>query len=99
VKFILLPPPLLFKIDLYLYLTSSFLFVKLNKQTMKYIIYERKSTESEERQVLSIETQLAELREFEAKIALLEKNFYPGRPLWRMFEPFLKPTERPKSQI
>src|SRR3989344_6326739 len=34
---------------------------------MKYIIYARKSSESEERQVLSIEAQLGELREFAAK--------------------------------
>jgi len=34
---------------------------------MKYFIYTRKSTDSEERQILSIETQLAELREFAAK--------------------------------
>jgi hypothetical protein len=38
-----------------------------NYKTMKYIIYARKSTESEERQVLSIESQISELREFAAK--------------------------------
>ena len=34
---------------------------------MRYILYARKSTESEERQVLSIEAQLSELKEFAAK--------------------------------
>ena len=34
---------------------------------MKYFIYTRKSTDSEERQVLSIESQLAELKEFATK--------------------------------
>ncbi len=34
---------------------------------MRYIIYRRKSTEDEGRQILSIEAQLAELREFAAK--------------------------------
>ena len=33
----------------------------------KYILYARKSTYEEERQVLSIEAQLAELKEFAAK--------------------------------
>ena len=39
---------------------------KPNK-TMKYIIYARKSTEEDDRQVLSIEAQLVELKEFAAK--------------------------------
>ena len=34
---------------------------------MKYFIYARKSTDSEERQILSIESQLSELKEFAAK--------------------------------
>ena len=34
---------------------------------MRYIIYARKSSESEERQILSIEAQLAELQEYSAK--------------------------------
>ena len=34
---------------------------------MRYIIYTRKSTEEDDRQVLSIEAQLVELKEFAAK--------------------------------
>ena len=34
---------------------------------MKYVIYARKSSEDEDRQILSIEAQLVELREFAAK--------------------------------
>jgi len=40
---------------------------------MKYFIYTRKSTDSEERQVMSLESQLSELKEFAAK-EKLEKN-------------------------
>ena len=38
-----------------------------NQNNMKYFIYARKSTEDDDHQVLSIESQLAELREFAAK--------------------------------
>jgi DNA invertase Pin-like site-specific DNA recombinase len=34
---------------------------------MRYVIYARKSSESEERQILSIEAQLVELQEYAAK--------------------------------
>ena len=34
---------------------------------MKYIIYARKSTEEDDRQVLSLEAQLVELKEYAAK--------------------------------
>lgn len=34
---------------------------------MKYFIYTRKSTESEDRQVMSLESQISELKEFAAK--------------------------------
>jgi len=37
---------------------------------MRYIIYDRKSTEGEDKQILSIEAQLAELREFTAKVEI-----------------------------
>ena len=36
-------------------------------KAMKYFIYARKSTEEDDRQVLSIEAQLVELKEFAAK--------------------------------
>ena len=60
---------------------------------MKYIIYARKSTESEERQVLSIESQISELREFAAKEKLEIVLSAPvqgeagGRGVWGEFRP------------
>ena len=42
-------------------------FNKNNMNTDKYVIYVRKSSEEDDRQVLSIEAQLVELKEFAAK--------------------------------
>lgn len=42
---------------------------------MKYIIYARKSTEEDDRQVLSIEAQLVELKEFAAKVVNFQSFF------------------------
>jgi len=45
----------------------GFVWEKKIFNTMKYIVYARKSTEEDDRQILSIEAQLVELREFAAK--------------------------------
>lgn len=56
----------------------------------KYIIYCRKSSESEERQVLSIESQIKELKQLTERIGLPVSELltesqsakYPGRPVF-----------------
>jgi site-specific DNA recombinase len=57
---------------------------------VKFFIYARKSTDDEERQMLSIEAQLAELREYAASEGLtVTREFIesrtaktPGRPIF-----------------
>jgi len=70
---------------------------------LKYFIYCRKSTEDEERQVLSIEAQLTELREYAKREGLLVlKEFTesqtakePGRPV---FNQLLSEIEQGNAQ-
>ncbi|MFA6428691.1 MAG: recombinase family protein [Candidatus Buchananbacteria bacterium] len=69
---------------------------------MKYIIYCRKSSESEERQVLSINSQLNELMNLANKIGIVVGKIYkesmsaksPGRPV---FEEMLEYLEKNKN--
>ncbi|RKX91310.1 MAG: hypothetical protein DRP84_11810 [Spirochaetes bacterium] len=62
---------------------------------IKYFIYARKSTDSEDRQVLSIQSQITECREFAQKEGLIVVDEFqeaktaksPGRPIFnRMIE-------------
>jgi site-specific DNA recombinase len=65
---------------------------------MKYIIYARKSTESEDRQVLSIDSQVSELRTLAAKEGFVVEKVYtesrsakaPGRPIFEEMLTFLE---------
>src|SRR3989344_1428379 len=66
---------------------------------MKYVLYARKSSESEERQALSIEAQIAELREFAAKerleiVASLEEEKTAKDPGRTVFGEMLDTLER-----
>ena len=70
---------------------------------MKYVIYARKSTEDEDRQVLSIEAQLVELREFAAKekleiVASFEEAKTAKEPGRVKFAEMLSFVERGKAQ-
>ena len=59
---------------------------------MRYFIYARKSTDDEDRQVLSIEAQLKELREYAKRENLIvckevieaKTTKKPGRPLFNL---------------
>ena len=70
---------------------------------MQYFLYARKSTDTEDKQVLSIEAQLAELRALakrdglEIADELVEKRSakMPGRPV---FEELLKRVEQGEAQ-
>ena len=41
--------------------------ISISFKIMKYILYARKSTDEDDKQILSIESQMAELKEFAAK--------------------------------
>ena len=70
---------------------------------MRYFLYARKSTDVEDRQVMSIEGQLAELRDLARRDGLeiieefIEKRSakVPGRPI---FEEMLKRIEHSEAQ-
>src|SRR5215204_5117352 len=64
--------------------------MKPEKKTNRYILYARKSTDSEDRQVLSIDSQISELRAIAARegleiVAILQESRSakePGRPVF-----------------
>ena len=70
---------------------------------MKFFVYARKSTDDEDRQILSIEAQLAELREYAAKESIEVAQEYveamtakhPGRPV---FNQMVKAVEKGQAQ-
>src|SRR3989338_8349684 len=70
---------------------------------MKYFIYTRKSTDSEERQILSIESQLSELKEFAAKekleiVASLSEAKTAKEPGRKVFGEMLARIEKGEAQ-
>ena len=70
---------------------------------IKFFLYARKSTEDEERQVMSIESQLVELREFanKEKIEIIEEFVEsksakkPGRPVFNKMIEKIKQSKEP----
>ena len=70
---------------------------------MKYFIYTRKSTDSEERQVLSLESQISELKEFAAKekleiVASLSEAKTAKKPGRTVFGEMLARIEKGEAQ-
>ena len=69
---------------------------------MKYVVYARKSTEDEDRQILSIEAQIFELKEFAAKekleiVASFEEAKTAKEPGRMKFAEMLSFLERGKA--
>ncbi|MFH1415348.1 MAG: recombinase family protein, partial [Elusimicrobiota bacterium] len=70
---------------------------------MKYLLYARKSTEDEERQVMSIEAQLEELKQFAEKESLSVIETFtesksaktPGRPVFNQMIERIKSSKEP----
>jgi DNA invertase Pin-like site-specific DNA recombinase len=74
---------------------------------MKYFLYARKSSESEDRQMLSIEAQIEELKEFAKKNKLEIIEIFtesmsakqPGRPIFELQGSNYRGRRRTKDKI